>query len=467
MVVDDDEDTLESLSDILRDSGYEVTTTASGKDALKKFDNTYDLVLIDLKLQDISGFEVMKFIEKKHPDTIMIVLTGYASVDSAIKALRLGAYDFLQKPIRSEFLIKAITHSLENKQLKNLYQEIIKKMDEGIAIVDSEGFITFTNSKFCEMLSYPEDELHGKHFVSLVAPENENKIKNILRNTQKGPAQRLRLFLITKDGRELEILSSFTNISTDILVVISDISEIASSPAIGKDFAYQIMPGNLYLVEEEDSAMARDVFTDLINTGYKGAVVTRDHPDKIAAAWGPSVHTLWLTENMSGKSAVFPNITVVEEKLLSLLSAHRAILIERLDYLILNSSFESVLKSIQRLRDQILLKKSIIILSVDPRTLTERHFSLLGKETSPLVPTPPPNLRDDLIELLAYVAKRNEVGKKPHHKEIRKRFNISRTTVRERLNVLSSKGLIIEKKKGRLKIIEITERGKKILNKYM
>jgi DNA-binding MarR family transcriptional regulator len=147
----------------------------------------------------------------------------------------------------------------------------------------------------------------------------------------------------------------------------------------------------------------------------------------------------------------------------SYLSRNRVILIDRLDYLISKNSFASVLSLVQKLNDLVFMKKSIVLLSVDPRTLTEREFSLLQKETHPLQLLSKLDLSEDLGELLLYVAQRNEVGAKPSHKEIEKRFDITRTTVRKRLVLLHEKGLIVEKRKGRMKVVEITERGKRMV----
>lgn len=461
--MDDDEDVLEVLTDILEELGHEVETASSGKSALNKLNDQFDLALVDLKMGDIPGLEIMDSIKKEYPDTATIVLTGHASKDSAVEALRLGAEDFLEKPVQPELLVRSIELALERKRLKELSEAIIRKMEEGLLLLDSEGLISFTNKQFCKMLNYSERELKGKSFLSMVFPEDENTVIEGVRLARLGNPQRIQTSLITKEGMEVVVILSFTKIRNEILTVISDITKIVTSPAVGEDFSYKVEPGRIYLVEEEKPKLAVDAFIDLVKAGYKGTIITREHPDKIKSSWNIEMSVLWLTEKVSGESTIFPNITLVEEKLEPYLTINRVILIDRLDYLILSNSFELVLKSIQKLRDQILVRKSIIILSVDPRTLTEREFSLLQKETYPLLSAPSPLIRDDLMELLIYVAKRNEVGEKPFHKQIAKRFNISRTTVRERLNILSGKGLITEKRRGRLKVVEITEKGKKQL----
>lgn len=466
LVVDDHKILLETLKDILGDRGHEVSTVSSGRMALEELSkHQFDLALIDLKLEDISGFDVMEVIKKEYPNVIVIVLTGFASLDSAVKALRLGAYDFLQKPIRPEFLLKAVERGLEKRQLKQLSEAVIRKMDEGLALLDSEGVLEFMNQRFPEMLKYSPEELAGKSFLSVVSPEDEHAVIHCLKRIHQDNPQRIEASLIRKDGVELVAIISFTDIGDQTLSVTSDITKIVSpSPTISsEDFTYMTEPGHIYLVGEEKTEKSLEAFIDLVRAGYKGTIVTREHPDEIRTKWKIDVPIFRLTEELSGDSALFPDVSLIEKRIVPHFSRNRAVLIDRLDYLISTNSFELVLSLIQRVRDLIFMKKSIIILSVDPRTLTEREFSLLEKETSPLLLSSKPELREDLLELLGYVAKRNEVGAKPHHKEIGKRFNITRTTVRQRLKLLHDKGLIVERKKGRTKIVEITDKGRKVL----
>ncbi|MCK4723531.1 MAG: response regulator, partial [Dehalococcoidia bacterium] len=99
LIVDDDPRVRKTLSDTLRTKGYLSTTAATGKTALDRVHKEMPAVaLIDLKLEDMSGLELMKEIKECSPKTECIVLTGYASQESAIEAVNLGAYSYLQKP---------------------------------------------------------------------------------------------------------------------------------------------------------------------------------------------------------------------------------------------------------------------------------------------------------------------------------------------------------------------------------
>lgn len=465
LVVDDDRETLESLKDVLEAHGHTVLTAESGEAALDELSrNQFDLALVDLKLGTISGFDVIRAIEREHPETVVIVFTGYASLESAMEALRMGAYDFLQKPLKMEILIKALDRGLEKRHLKDLAEELTKKMEEGLALIDSEGLIRFANERFPEMVNYSIEELKGRSFLSLVSPENEGAVRAHLSLTRQENSQKLQATLIRMNGMELVGIVSLTSIGDGVLVVISDITKIAGPPVIGGEITYRIEPGFIYLAGEENPHRAMEAFLELVKTGYKGTIITREHPEEIKRRCSNDVQVLRLTEEIAGELTLFPNITIIERKIEPCLSENRVVLIERLDYLISHVSFEAVLNKLQRFRDLVSMRKSIVILSVDRRTLTEREFSLLEKETVPLLPISKPEIREDLTELLNYVAKRNEIGIRPNHKEIEKRFNVTRSTVRERLKILSSKGLVVEGKRGRTRVIEITERGRKLIS---
>src|SRR5579872_1343910 len=99
LVVDDEEPVVITVRGVLELDGYDVTATTSAHEALDLIRaEPFDAVLTDLRLDDFDGADLLKFISEQHPETTAIVLTGYASLDSAIRVLRQGAYDYLLKP---------------------------------------------------------------------------------------------------------------------------------------------------------------------------------------------------------------------------------------------------------------------------------------------------------------------------------------------------------------------------------
>src|SRR5437867_11746940 len=118
LVVDDEESVVVTIKAILQLDGYNVATTTSGAQARAMVrDTEYDLVLTDLRLEDGDGLDVLKAVRERHPETITIMLTGYASLESAIQAIRAGAYDYLVKPSEVEELRATVARGIERRRL--------------------------------------------------------------------------------------------------------------------------------------------------------------------------------------------------------------------------------------------------------------------------------------------------------------------------------------------------------------
>jgi DNA-binding NtrC family response regulator len=100
ILVVDDEDALRTvLSSELLNEGYEVRSASDGDEAITEIQKTpFDLVLLDIKMPRMNGFEVLKFIKESHPKTKVVMLTGFADLKNAIESKKLGADDFVSKP---------------------------------------------------------------------------------------------------------------------------------------------------------------------------------------------------------------------------------------------------------------------------------------------------------------------------------------------------------------------------------
>jgi DNA-binding NtrC family response regulator len=113
LVVDDEQNSREGLTKILIKEGYEVIAAESGEDALveaKKQD--FDLIITDLRMPEISGIDVLEKIRAKKPDIGVIIVTAYGEVNSYLKAMTLGAFEYLNKPIKLDELRRVISKAL-------------------------------------------------------------------------------------------------------------------------------------------------------------------------------------------------------------------------------------------------------------------------------------------------------------------------------------------------------------------
>jgi DNA-binding NarL/FixJ family response regulator len=116
LLIDDEKILLEAVSDDLKESGYEVTTAISGEEGLKSFEEIqHDLVIIDLKMENMDGLEVSRKVKALNPGTPIMILTGYGSMETAIEALRLDLDDYVLKPVNRDDLFEKIQQCLEKK----------------------------------------------------------------------------------------------------------------------------------------------------------------------------------------------------------------------------------------------------------------------------------------------------------------------------------------------------------------
>ncbi|OGD28472.1 MAG: Fis family transcriptional regulator [Candidatus Aminicenantes bacterium RBG_13_63_10] len=118
-VIDDEPVIHEVLGQLLSAEGYEVEISASGEEALSKLeDKTFDLTLLDLLMPGLDGLTVLRRIRERDPHSTVIIITAYASVESALEAMKSGAYDYIQKPFKHEELLLTIGRALDHRHLR-------------------------------------------------------------------------------------------------------------------------------------------------------------------------------------------------------------------------------------------------------------------------------------------------------------------------------------------------------------
>ena len=131
LLIDDEQQFLKVLEERLETRGLKVNTATSGEDALTLIDDrNFDAIVLDLAMPGIDGIETLRLLKEKNPDLEIIMLTGHATVQKGIEAMKLGAEDFLEKPVDLSILLERISEA-KNKRiliLEKKSQEAIKKI---------------------------------------------------------------------------------------------------------------------------------------------------------------------------------------------------------------------------------------------------------------------------------------------------------------------------------------------------
>lgn len=130
LLVDDDRLVLDAMSAWLREQGYEVIAASGREAAIRELEQRrFDLVLADIRLADGDGFEILAHCRGRHPQTTVILITGYATVETGIEALRAGAFDLLTKPLIDEELSMAIDRALAQREVVVENQKLKAQLD--------------------------------------------------------------------------------------------------------------------------------------------------------------------------------------------------------------------------------------------------------------------------------------------------------------------------------------------------
>lgn len=176
LVIDDEERVREGCRKVLTREGYEVTIAESGEVGLKMIERRhYDIILLDLMMPSLSGFDVLAHVKALHPDTVIIVISGYATVENSIEAMKRGAFDFIPKPFSPEQLRvltkKAIEYTRAMQDIadeKSRMRVLINRLTDGVMATDSQKRVVLANPAFLRMTGCREVRAVGREVGEVI-----------------------------------------------------------------------------------------------------------------------------------------------------------------------------------------------------------------------------------------------------------------------------------------------------------
>ena len=260
LIVDDDDDTRASLALVLAEKGYGTDGAATGREAVEKArGQAFDLAVVEVKLPDMDGLELLKPLKEMHPDMAVIIATGHATMETAVRALNEGASAYVIKPLDMDQVLARIANAVQMQRLvrdsrrlhEQLQQELaereqaekelrrVKEFNEGIVqgvaesllIEDASGVITFVNLAMEILLGYGEDELVGCRWEKIVADAEREAVQATTSERRSGVSARYETRLLSKEGREIPVWVSARPLFDEgtfagVLSAFTDITEL-------------------------------------------------------------------------------------------------------------------------------------------------------------------------------------------------------------------------------------------------
>jgi PAS domain S-box-containing protein len=263
LVLDDEHVMREGCARICQSLGCEALSAEGGKEGLRVLqEKPIDVMLLDLMMPGISGMEVLEHVREHHPELIVIVITGYATVELAVEAMKKGAYDFISKPFSPDQLRLVVNRALERRRLHRemalLRQErarslrdvaeeqsrlrtIIHSMADGVMVTDLEAVVVLHNPPAQRLLDCEEGTLIHRPMEEIAPPEVAQMVRRLL---EEPPGTARSMELAIKGVGEIRVHGSLVYLSEDevmgTVTVLQDISPLKELDRMKSDFVAMV-----------------------------------------------------------------------------------------------------------------------------------------------------------------------------------------------------------------------------------
>lgn len=289
LVVDDDESVAVTMQAVLEQEGYAVVGARSAAEAHAALSHdVFDAALLDLRLEDADGIEVLSEVTKRQPECSSVMLTGYGSLDSAIRAIREGAYDYLLKPCTLDELKLTIGRAVERARLRRALQARVLELEEANATIaafnqDLQRKIEAATADLQRTVAdlqraqhnLEESQRQRFEFVSMIAHELGQPLTTIVGYAQllgrpNQPQERIQqaLGVIVNESRRLtrlvQDLGDVARLTTGRFTVQSEPADLAEIAAAQVELAQQRSPGHQIRLAGGDEALPLEFDPDRI-----------------------------------------------------------------------------------------------------------------------------------------------------------------------------------------------------------
>lgn len=399
--------------------------------------------------------------------------------NGVIRYVESTANNLLNNPIVKGIIITARditkTHraEIETQETKRYLENIINSTSEIIFSIDMDTKVTLWNHHASRITGYTSKSIAGKKLFSISLIEDKESFKSYIEQCYKNSCKSYDVKIQTRhgDSKLLRIQGS---------LVKTDEDEVKGIVFTGKDITSDVqLHGNLitgasYLILQGDNSKAVELLNGLLLNDYHGMVITRDNNSEMfdnsinkfpLRGYYFSQDYLSSTKQLSIVSDPPTLIEIITDFFVK--KDKSVVLIDRLDYLIALHGFTAVMQTIYTISSIASKNNGIVLIRLNPAVVSSTELAILKEELKKLPEQNVDNITIDkkLFDILQFVERQNQKKSIVSYKDVRKHFSITKVTTAKRINALSESGLVTIKKKGRLKTIYSTDKGKRLLQK--
>jgi PAS domain S-box-containing protein len=306
LVIDDEQTMREGCSRILSKGGWSILTAENGEKGLSQIQaqcGKIDVVLLDLMMPGLSGMDVLEQTRQLDPDLPIVVITGYATVESAVEAMKKGAYDFIPKPFTPDQLRLVVGRALERRALqreteflrrererslrdiateKSKIKTIIHSMGDGVLVCDQDGFIVLINPAANHMLRISGDSLIGQSLANAPLPPELSSTMTEALHMQEKPYTSISRELSAGADGEIYLRTYTTPVRNDLgqimgtVTVLQDISRLKELDRMKSEFIAMVaheLRAPIATVDQQLTAIVSKAAGDL--TEKQGEMLSR------------------------------------------------------------------------------------------------------------------------------------------------------------------------------------------------
>jgi len=255
LVIDDEARIRDACQLVLSEKGYEVEIAPDGELGLQMInDKHFDIVLVDLMMPTISGFDVLSEIRSHHLDTVVIVITGYATLEHSIEAMKKGAFDFIPKPFTPDQLRAVVEKSFKyTRALKDISESksrlrvMVNRLSEGVMTTDADKKIAQVNPAFLHMIGYHGEDVIGRQVGEIICNDNMLLAINQVLEMPPETFSEITNEIIISDGGEEKIFGARctpfrgrTKENLGTITVLHDITSVKKMDQMKSDFVSMV-----------------------------------------------------------------------------------------------------------------------------------------------------------------------------------------------------------------------------------